>query len=1076
VIALSIRRPVAVAMGCLAVALLGASAWRNIPVELLPDTRPPRLEVRATWPGTSPETVEAFLTSPLESVVQQVRGVSRVTSTSTEGSAVVDVEFNLGTEMNFARLDLQERIAALEDRLPAGVEDVRVAQWIPTEFQDQAQAAILQYRVTGPFTLEALRTFVDDRVIPEIAQVEGVALVRAEGGRRRLLEVELDRDRVESLGLTAAAVAARIGELDLVREAGVIRGDGREWALTIRNPGVSAEDLRRAVLLHGGGQIVRVSDVARVRDTFEELRSAFRMDGLPVVSFSVVRGAGENTIRVADAVKARILQVEPRLPAGVRLLSIDARDQSLEIKRQLTDLRSRALVSAGVIFLVLLLALRSFRSAGVVFATIALAILISINLVHLSGLSLNLLTLMGLALGFGLVVDNSIVVLENVHRRWREGFAPFDAAYRGSREVVLPILASTVTTLIVFIPFVYLQGELRIWYVPLAIVVALTLMASLIVAFSFIPAITPRLLPVRPEAEDGAMTDLAPAPPSRAAPPLGPGARLLDRTVALSLRFPRVGVLLVVLALGASGYLFERDVPRGELWGGSGGPRTYVSIQIALPRGSDLERTDELARWFEEKLAAIPAVASFETSVTGERAGLLVYFPEELEATGLPEAIKDQLYAFSLGFTGVDIRVYGFGPSFYGGGSSAPNYSIGVQGYNFERVRDIAANLGERLRSMTRVEEVDTNATGAFVRERATEFVLVLDRVALGRYGIPVQEFVARVNGALRGRTGSNTLLVEGEETRFEVKLAGFRELDVAGLRQTVLTTGSGARIRVEDVARVEERGVLSRIVREDQQYTRVVAYEFRGPRRLGDRIHEAVIASTQVPPGYTVEARDAPGFAEEDRRQMARLLAVALLLVFMVTAALFESLRQPLVVLLTVPMALIGVFLTFRWTGATFTREAYIGVIMMGGIVVNNAILLVDHINRVRREAGEGPVGSGEDAGAPSPRIPAARERLEGAIRRATRERARPILMTTATTVLGLAPLVLLSRGGTNGTIWNALAYTLMGGLVASTALVLTVTPALYLLFESRAAGPDPVGGGGSTPRLAVAATPAGD
>jgi hypothetical protein len=163
-------------------------------------------------------------------------------------------------------------------------------------------------------------------------------------------------------------------------------------------------------------------------------------------------------------------------------------------------------------------------------------------------------------------------------------------------------------------------------------------------------------------------------------------------------------------------------VPRGELWGGGGGPRTYVSIQIALPRGSDLERTDELARWFEEKLAAIPAVASFETSVTGERAVLLVYFPEELEDTGLPEAIKDQMYAFSLGFTGVDIRVYGFGPSFYGGGSSPPTYSIGVQGYNFERVRDIAANLGERLRSMTRVEEVDTNATGGFVRERATEW------------------------------------------------------------------------------------------------------------------------------------------------------------------------------------------------------------------------------------------------------------------------------------------------------------------------------------------------------------------
>ena len=1073
-IRLSIRRPVAVAMAYLAVALLGVAAWQNIPIELYPDTQHPRLTVVAQWLGSSPETVEAFLTSPLEAAVQQVKGVSKVTSTSVEGSTTIDVEFNLGTDMDFARLDLQERMATLEEDLPPGATGLRVSQWVPQEFQEQSEAAILQYRVTGPYTMEALREFVDEIVVPEVARLEGVADVRVEGGRRRMLEIELHRDRIESLGLSPAQVRNAILALDLVREAGSVRADGRESVVTIQNRPESAEEIRQAVLLSGGGRVVRVDDVARVRDTLEEARTYFRIDGQPVVSFSVIRGAGENTVRVADAVKGHLGTVEARMPAGVRLVSLEQRDQSLEIKRQLSDLRSRAIVSGAVIFVVLLIFLRSFRSAAVVFATIVFSVLISLNLIYFGGLSLNLLTLMGLALGFGLIVDNSIVVLENVYRRWQEGEDRFVAAEEGSRDVVLPILASTATTLIVFIPFVYLQGELRMYYVPLAIVVALTLTGSLFVAFTFIPALVARLLDPR-----GPARGVRRAPhPARAlvtgleAPglafagagiPLGdgpgegegsgvagsggpaavpPGAaagngkapsplyvRFYEGLLDFTLQHPWVGVMFVVVCLAGSTWVFDQNVTRGQLWGGFGAQRTYISISIVLPRGSDLERTEELARWFEEKVEAVAEVETYETSVTEQRAVINAFFPDSLEFSPIPPAIKDQMYAYSLGFTGVDIRVTGFGPSFYGGGGGAPNYSIVVQGYNYERVREIAENLATRLRNVSRVQDVDANAAaGFFTRDRATEFVMTLDRVALARYDLTVQEFVGRVNSALRGRTDLSTVKIEGDDIHFEVKLEGFRDLDVLGLRQTVITAGTGAPIRLGDVAMLEERRVLSRILREDQQYTRVVAYEFRGPNRLGDLWHENIINSTEVPPGYTVKKRDFPRFDTEEARQIYAVLAVAILLVFMVTAALFESVRQPLVVLLTVPMALIGVFLMFFFAEATFTREAYIGVIMMGGIVVNNAILLVDHVNRVRADTG----------------LP-----LEAAIRRGTLQRVRPILMTTTTTVLGLLPLVLWTEGGADGTIWNALAYTLIGGLLASTLLVLSVTPALYLLAE---------------------------
>ena len=1041
-------------MGCLAVALMGASAWRNIPIGLLPDTRLPRLTVNAEWPGASPETVEAFLTSPIEAAVQQVKGVEKVISLSSEvqgtGTSGIEVQFSRDTDMDFARLDLSERLSTLEEELPPAVRRILVEPYVPPEFESRSQRGFLRYTYTGPYTLEALRADLDDRVVPDLSQIEGVALVQASGGRERLIEIELNEDRVSSLGLSPGVVSGRINDLDLVREAGAVRAGDQEWSVTIQNRVARAEEIRGTVLLENQGALVRVSDVADVRDSYEEPRSYNRIDGRPAVSFVVMREIGANTVSAADGVKARLAQLERAGLAGTSMI-LDY-DESEDIKEQLTDLRSRALVSAFVIFAVLLLFLRSFRSAGVVFMTIAFSVLISLNLIYFGGMTLNLLTLMGLAMGFGLIVDNAIVVLESVFRRWQAGRDAVDAATEGTRQVVLPILTSTATTLIVFVPFVYLQGELRVFYVPLAIVVALTLGASLLVAFTFIPALAARVLP-RVRRDEGA-TDRGPGRrsgpaggvPESSVPgdariagaPAGDGrktplyTRLYSTIIAFTLRRAWLAVTVAVLAFGGSWYLFENHVTRGVLWGGGMGSDTYVFINIELPRGSDLERTDNLVRSFEQRLSAIPEVERFSSTVTGTYGRITVTFPDSLENTGVPMAIKEQMFSYSLGFTGAEVRVIGVGLGFYGGGGGAsPNYAMKVLGYNYERVREIAEDLGDRLARVPRVRSIDTNSAGRFVRERATEFVVEIERDQLARHDISVQELVMRMNMAVAGQTSLAQLKIGGDEVRYEVKLEGYRDTDVQELLETIIGTSTGTGIRLGDVVSIAPKDVLAWIRREDQQYERTVAYEFAGPRRLGDQYYDGIIESTELPVGYVIEEEQGFRWSEEDRRQIYAVLAVSILLIYMVTAALFESVRLPLCVLLTVPMALIGVFLMFFYTGASFTREAYVGVIMMGGIVVNNAILLVDNINRVRRE-------SGDD--------------LHAAILAGTLERVRPILMTTATTVLGLLPLVLFSETA-DSTIWNALGYALIGGLLSSTIFVLATTPAIYLLIEGRGA-----------------------
>ena len=727
-IRLSIRRPVAVAMTYAAVALLGVAAWRNIPIELLPDTQLPRLTVTGRWRGASPETVEAFLTSPLEGAIQQVQGVEKIISESYEengtGTAQIQVEFARDTDMDFARLDLAERLSTLEEELPPGADRVVVEPYVPEEFQDQNRP-FLSYTFTGPYTLEALRRHVDDVIVSGVGQVDGVGVVRVFGGRERRLEIRLDEQKIAALGLDSWTVRQRVQELDLVQEAGVVREGTSERTITIVNRPESAEDVRGAIITAAGGTPVRVADIATVHDTYEEARVLNRVNGRPAVAFNVTKAIGSNTVKVADAVKGRVAELERLNPFGSRMILEN--DESKEIREQLTDLRTRALFSAVVIFVVLLGFLRSVRSAALIFATIAFSVLIALNLIYFGGLTLNILTLMGLAMGFGLVVDNAIVVLENVYRRWRQGEAPGVAAEDGAREVVLPILASTATTLIVFVPFVYLQGELRVFYVPLAIVVGLTLVASLFVAFTFIPALAARVLALGGAGGAARATDGEGNPGAPAQRPLY--VRFYADIVGFTVRHPWFAALVTATVFAGSYYLFDKYVTTWTIFGGGYGTRTYISVNISLPRGSNLERTDQLVTFFEDKLAEMPEVEQYTSVVYENRGYMEITFPDSLENTQVPVAIKEQMFAYSHSFTGAEVRVYGFGPSFYGGGSSPPNYAITVLGYNYERVRDIAEDLGRRLSRLARVQEVDTNASSRrFNRDKASEYVITGSR------------------------------------------------------------------------------------------------------------------------------------------------------------------------------------------------------------------------------------------------------------------------------------------------------------------------------------------------------------
>jgi HAE1 family hydrophobic/amphiphilic exporter-1 len=1015
---LAIKRPVATAAIYFALFALGAYSFRLIPVEDVPDVAFPKLSVDAVWNGASPEAMEAFVTAPLEAVIQQVSGVEKIISTSSAdqrgagSTANIEIDFERGTRMEFARLELSERISSIRDELPPGVQQPIVSPYVPQEFAEE-QSRFIQYSLTGPYTFARLGEIAEEQIQPTIGGIGGVAAVNVSGADRREISVELDRGKLEALGMRPEQVGQRIREMSEPRAPGSVELDGRQYAISVRTRALEVEDIEDMIVLARADGPIRVGDLGRVRDLTEEPSRLFRINSEPTITIDIYRQAGTNAIEVAAAVRAGMDRLQGTLPEGGKLEL--AYDQSENIEEQMTDLRLRAIAAAIVIFLVLMLFLRSLGAVLIVFATIAFSVLIAVNLLYVGGFSLNLLTLAGLAWGFGLVVDNGIVVLENVERHRRGGKDPDTAAADGARQVMLPVLAATLTTAVVLVPFVFLQGELRVYYLPLSFAVGFSILASLFVAFTFVPALAARFT------GGGAtvVADAATGGPAVREPFYIRGYRALLTT---GIKHPFVVLLACAGSLWGSYHLFDQYVSRGGYWGGFGGDDTVIRIFIEFPRGAGMDRTDELTRTFEERISTMPEVRRYESLVMANYARIEVFFPEELELTNVPVAIKDQMVAYSYGFSGVDVRVYGYGPSFYGGGSSPPNYRLKVLGFNYLAVQDIAEELARRLERFSRIRDVDPNASrGFFTQDKEFEYFVEPRREALASYDISVQELLGFVASNIRGAPQTSRIRVGGEEVQYAVKVDGYRDFDFFDLSDLRVPISQSEELRLERVADVGRREVLANIRREDQQYERTVAWEFRGPRKLGDLVRDAVVDAMELPAGYSIDRDDVGRWTQQETLQMWLVLGFSVLLIYMVTAGLFESLMAPLVVLFTLPLALIGVFLIFFYTDATFTRTAFIGTIMMGGIVVNNAILVVYHIGELRE------------------RLPTTEAILQG-----TLERVRPILMTTLTTVFGLLPLVLFAPSQDQN-IWNALALATIGGLISSTLFVLVAIPVAY-------------------------------
>ena len=998
---LFVERPIATVVLLISLMLLGIYSFINVPIELAPKAQFPRMQITAAWSGTPPEIMLTQVTSPLEERAAGIKGVIKISSSSRIGMASIDLDFDPKINMEFASLALREKMDEVKDALPREV-ILNLSTYVPPQF---AVNPFLSYNISGDYSLDTLREIVKDKIELSLGSIQGIASVNVTGGADPEIRILLDDQKIKALDIHPYLIFSRISSRSRLFETGVVKKGEQEYIFKVTDPIIDLRDLKETIVDFSGDNPIKLKDIAKIEQTYGDVNFINRINGQPTIRLTVRKEPGSGTPKVSKAVKEKLESLKKELPKDLIFRTID--DESADIQNSLNELYLLVGIIITVIFVLIFISLRSFKPSLLVMSSIFFSVCITFNLIFLFKISINMLTLGGLTLGFGLFVDNAIVVFENVLRLREKGISPINAAIQGSKEVFLPVLAGTLTTVCVFFSFAYFQGRLKIYYLPVAIVMVIALLTSLFVSFSLIPALSPNLMK---------KTRKAPKEKLR---------NIYEKFLRFAIRHP-FEILLIIAAIFFISYKwFKSEVSTNEFFNWS--VQQELRVSISMPQGTPIEIYDEVISQFEDKVLENSYELEMNTRVSSSRAYTQIKFPPEIEYSYRPYLLKEELIQLATNFAGLNISIGGFDPQGYYssmGGSTYLGSRIIFFGYNLKKLKEIGRELEVTLKQNPRIKEV-RGSPSRYSRQDSFEFVLKIDRELMRKYDVDPSYLNSYISTLLSGTGGLPRLIKVGGVERFiSIKFPEAALMDVKTLQDALFQTQSGEYFRLGEITTLEERVIPGSIDREDQQYRFTVSWEFRGPYKAANRYEETIYNNLELPPGFSAVLEDAGRYmTEEEKEQISVAIIISLLIIFMILASLYESFIQPFFILCAVPLALIGVFVAFVLADFPFDASAYIGVILLGGIVVNNSILLVDHINLKRKQG-----------------VP-----LLEAVMKGSRERIRPILMTTSTTVLGMLPLVVIQMEVGRRKIWSTLALTTVGGLISSTFFILIVIPILY-------------------------------
>jgi len=1042
----STRRPVTVIVFAVAAIVFGLLAFTRLATDLLPDITYPSLTVRTTYDGAAPLEVESLITRPVEDAVGVVNQVVRVVSSSRTNVSEVTLEFSWSANMDLAALDVRERLDLL--RLPTDAERPVLLRY------DPALDPILRLGLHGGDDLIRMRLIAEEQIRRALERIEGVAAVVVSGGLEEEIHVELDERRLANLGLSIDRVLNRLRQENINLTGGRLREGNTEYLVRTVNEFLRPEDMRSMVVDSEQGAIIRLEDVARVTKGHKEREIITRIDGQESVEVAVYKEGGTNTVRVSDVVRdslqdlrARLRQIEPRLQLTV------ITDQARYIRDSVSQVLQTALYGGLLAILVLFLFLRSWKTTLIIAVAIPISVIATFFLMYVTGISLNIMSLGGLTLGIGLLVDNSIVVLEAIQRRRDGGMNDLEAAQVGTGEVSRAVVASTLTTICVFVPIVFVEGVAGQLFGDQALTVTYSLVISLVVALTLIPMLASRSFGSgngavgNERAHSGGVLLLVGTGLAR----LVKGVmRLLERglgvLVALPLRLfhagfqafaavyarllawvlprPFLTVLVALVLLAGSLSLYPRlgqelvpELVQGEFY-----------IDTELPPGSHLEVNQQRLAGVERAAQAMEGIDTvyMVAGTSGERGGVAGELRENVGQITISmtapasrereEAIMAKLRRH---LDGQEDLHYRFGrPAYF---SFRTPVEVEIRGFNLQLLQRLADQLMLRMRQIPELADIKSSTEGG-----NPELQIRFDRQRLASLGLTLGDVASVVRSKVQGTVATE---IQREDRTVDIRVRAGEEFrsSVAHLRQLTVHQSGTTAIPLSAVAEVREVEGPAEIRRSEGNRVAVVTANLVAGDlgTVSEKIH-AALQSLTLPAGFDWQVGGQRQEMETSFDSMRLAIFLAVFMVYLVMASQFESLLHPLVILFSMPFGLIGLLATLYLFAVSISIVVLIGAILLAGIVVNNAIILVDYTNRLRRVDGLG---------------------KQEALRRACSVRLRPILMTTATTVLGLLPMAIGLGAGSE--LRGPMALTVIGGLIASTALTLLILPAVYTIFD---------------------------
>ena len=989
----SIRKPATTIMFIISMIFFGFLGLRKMPIEMLPNINKPTVRIRIKWDGATPDDVDKMITRKIEDVLPNVEGIVEYSSESSAETSLIFIKFKYGTDVETKITLIQNELNQIRNKFPDDMDEPSIRK------SSSSDVPALTFTLYGGDKME-MRSYAENNLKPMLERLEGVSEINVYGGQEQEVAIEIDPDKLENYNLSIVDVYNKMKSASANLPGGILREGEKEYLVKIEAEIETADEIREIILSNKDGHLLKLKDVASIKVAPKDIKSIYRKNDEDSIVVIISKTDGGNAVSIVNNSKKLLERNRGSLPLNTKLNY--EFDSSITINNSINNVKSSGIQGLVLASAILFVFLKSISATIIIAVAIPISIIFTFFLLNMQGISINLISLMGLSLGIGMLVDNSVVVVDNIFRHMTElGKNKIQAAKDGAEEMALPVLASTMTTVAAFLPLVFQEGLAKEQFNNLCYAISYSLLASLIISLTFVPMIASKIMDQKKNlnAEGKIMTTFR---------------KIYVNSLKWSIR--RRGIVLLILFALFSGSLYVASKLGGRFTPTIDEGR--YAVVAKLPSGSDVNKGDRIGKILEEKVKDLPFVVDYTVSANGTSSILNINAGLK---TSREESMSDILKKLRETFVEIPDMELTIAPGYRFGTRGLYDLEFELYSDNEAQLQIISEQLKEQIKKIDGIYDVTSSFEGG-----KPEGKFYINREKAEYYGLDVKDIATMIQTQILGGT---PIKINSDNSEIDVTLKlqkKYRE-STGLILDSRITLKSGENIRISDVAEFRAEEGPSKIEKKDKKKKIVIYANMKDELDL--KTAQELVIQTLEDMGYPEGITYGTGGKSADMAEMSEQLQytfmIAVFLIYFILVWQFESFIMPFVIILSIPLSTTGAFYALYLAGLSIDAMVSVGFVMLAGIVVNNAIVLIDFIN-FRREVGDN---------------------MNKALITAGKTRLRPILMTTLTTVLGMLPLMFSNGEGSE--IYKGMSFVVVFGLSAATLLTLIVIPIFYYFID---------------------------